>query len=99
MEEAVAEYGHDKEGLIKALGKVKDKFDTPESKKNSLAVVDWTSRWSKVLLEVAAVEPDVITMQELDMLHQVKEDLANLGYHCALLKPSEKDEKVRRAEA
>ena len=56
------------------------KTSTPRAQRNVVAVIDWDLRWARMREVIALLQPDVITMQELDHFADAVTGLAALGY-------------------
>eukprot|EP01065_Artemidia_motanka_P043036 TRINITY_DN5895_c0_g2_i1.p1 TRINITY_DN5895_c0_g2~~TRINITY_DN5895_c0_g2_i1.p1 ORF type:complete len:657 (+),score=138.23 TRINITY_DN5895_c0_g2_i1:74-2044(+) len=65
------------------LAKFKRKYDTVQSQANVARCVDWENRVRRMQWLVARSDPDVITLQEVDRLADVKRLLEQLGYTCS----------------
>ena len=65
-----------------ALQLVADTYSTAASQRNLAAVVDFEGRLLRMLYMISALDPDVITVQELDRMGVVGPALAALGYVC-----------------
>ncbi|KAL1530872.1 hypothetical protein AB1Y20_001766 [Prymnesium parvum] len=63
---------------------VSDQAAAERAKRNHAAVVDWTRRWARMLEFIAASQPDVIALEELDHMADAQEELRALGYECAV---------------
>jgi hypothetical protein len=66
---------------------LKAKFDTPRSRVNHAAVVDWKRRWLLIRTLIVATGPDIIALQELDHMADAEKELGALGYACSLAGP------------
>ena len=69
-------------GDERALAAVHLKYDHPLAQSNLAATVAWKPRWLQMQCEIAALQPTVVTLQEVDRFEEVARDLAALGYAC-----------------
>jgi hypothetical protein len=65
-----------------ALLRVQHDYSTAASQRNVAAVVDFEGRLLRMLYMISALDPDVITVQELDRMGIVAPALFALGYVC-----------------
>ena len=65
-----------------ALQRVQHDYSTAASQRNVAAVVDFEGRLLRMLYMISALDPDVITVQELDRMGIVAPALFALGYVC-----------------
>ena len=70
---------------LKALeASIADPVQARRAERNLTAVIDWEARYARLLSVVQMVQPDVLTLQELDHMADAKRDLGDLGYACSL---------------
>jgi len=83
FEEMIAEVSKAKKenGDLESL---KIKYDTPRSRANYGAVLDWRRRWAQMRAFIVASAPDIIALQELDHMADAQRELGALGYTCSL---------------
>ena len=63
---------------------VREPAAAQRAEQNLRAVIDWQARYARMLTVVQMIEPDVITLQELDHMAEAQRDLGSLGYECSL---------------
>jgi len=64
------------------MRKIQKDFNTPYMIRNNQAVLEWNSRWCRMMYQIVRTSPDILTLTEVDVLQQVQDDLAKLGYAC-----------------
>jgi len=57
-------------------------FTTDHMTNNYRAVMDWDTRWCRMLYQIYKAGPDILAMTEVDTLAQMQFDLGKLGYEC-----------------
>ena len=55
---------------------------SPRAANNHATVVDWEGRWARMQEAITTLEPDIITLQELDHMAEFQPALASLGFSC-----------------
>jgi len=70
----------DKHEMEAALKEIKKKYASEASEQNTELLLDWTGRWLRMEAYIIAVDPDIITLQEVDRWEDMSRDLALLGY-------------------
>lgn len=73
-----------KAGSSDAVEQLKVEFGNERAQRNHDAVLDWQRRWASMRALVAAIQPDVITLQELDRMDVAVPSLKEIGYSCQL---------------
>lgn len=64
------------------LSSIKSKCESKNMRSNFEAVIDWNRRWLKMQEIIMQNDPHIITLQELDHMVQVQEELLRIGYVC-----------------
>jgi hypothetical protein len=49
-------------------------------------MLDFKGRWLRMQMKIILADPDIITMQEVDRLSSIQEDMESLGYSCGTAK-------------
>eukprot|EP00965_Chrysotila_dentata_P077494 2558194-Pleurochrysis_carterae.AAC.3 len=62
---------------------LKARLSTPHAAANHAAVVDWARRWLRMKETIALCDPDIIALQEVDRMAEIKADLEAAGYSCS----------------
>ena len=66
------------------------KYANERTKSNLDTVIDWPTRWSRMLAVIEKMQPDVITVEELDHMDEAQRTLRALGYECSVRQPPAK---------
>mmetsp|Transcript_21968 Transcript_21968/g.52695 ORF Transcript_21968/g.52695 Transcript_21968/m.52695 type:complete len:597 (-) Transcript_21968:861-2651(-) len=74
------------QGDATKLQQLHHRFSKDEMQQNNLRVIiDWKRRWLKMQEIILRNDPSIITLQELDHMSSVQEDMRGLGYVCTYL--------------
>jgi hypothetical protein len=68
----------------KDMSPFQEKYATARARENTKAVMRWTTRWARMLDVIESLDPDVITVQELDHMQSVELQLRARGYDCRI---------------
>ena len=71
-------------GDMKAL---KATYSSDRSVRNLGVVINWETRWARMLVVIEKVQPDVLTFEEVDHMAEAQESLRALGYECSARTP------------
>ena len=70
------------------MKKFQDRFHTTHAQHNEHALLRWDGRWARLEHYIETVDPDILTLQELDRLHEVQARMEVRGYSCGQLGPA-----------